>query len=275
MLPLAEPGLWSPNRACRLVQTADGWIAINLAREEDRELVPAWLCTDMTGDPWDAIVELARACQTKPLIDQAILLGMPAARVGEVREMKLDPPALPLGRSGPARGGTAAARGRPLGALGRTTLRRGLGRHGGRRGEGREPAPARPNARDIARLLPSPQWSEGRAGAGPGLARRPGQTARRGRGGRRADHQRAAARAGVAWPGGRRRRSRPIPASPGSPSPAMAGRVTRPCEWRSATTPLRLEAWSAGRRPESHTFSATPFRTPSPDSPPPRERLQP
>ncbi|HXQ47462.1 MAG TPA: CoA transferase [Caulobacteraceae bacterium] len=101
VLPLAEPGLWSPNRACRLVQTADGWIAINLAREEDRELVPAWLCTDMTGDPWDAIVELARACQTKPLIDQAILLGMPVARVSEVREMKLDPPALPLGRSGP------------------------------------------------------------------------------------------------------------------------------------------------------------------------------
>ena len=35
LLPLGRPGLWSPNRACRLVQAADGWIAVNLAREED------------------------------------------------------------------------------------------------------------------------------------------------------------------------------------------------------------------------------------------------
>jgi hypothetical protein len=83
LLELGEPGLLSPNRACRLVRAKDGWIAINLAREEDRELVPAWLRADVTGDPWDAIVELARSHRCDALIQQAILLGLPAAIVGE------------------------------------------------------------------------------------------------------------------------------------------------------------------------------------------------
>ncbi len=83
LLDLAEPGLWSPNRACRLVQAADGWIAVNLAREEDRELVPAWLRADTWGDPWEAIVEVARERHCKELIEQAILLGLPAGIVGE------------------------------------------------------------------------------------------------------------------------------------------------------------------------------------------------
>jgi hypothetical protein len=37
---LAPPGLWSPNRSCRLVRAVDGWIAVNLARPADVELVP-------------------------------------------------------------------------------------------------------------------------------------------------------------------------------------------------------------------------------------------
>jgi hypothetical protein len=101
VLELAEPGIWSPNRACRLVQTADGWIAINLARDEDREFVPAWLCADVGDDPWDSIVGVARTRASNALIAQAILLGMPVARVGEVRETSLEAPALPLGRSRP------------------------------------------------------------------------------------------------------------------------------------------------------------------------------
>ena len=32
-LTLGEPGLVSPNGACRLVQASDGWIAVNLARK--------------------------------------------------------------------------------------------------------------------------------------------------------------------------------------------------------------------------------------------------
>ena len=32
MLPLAPPGLRSPNGSCGLMPAADGWIAVNLAR---------------------------------------------------------------------------------------------------------------------------------------------------------------------------------------------------------------------------------------------------
>ncbi|HLK24155.1 MAG TPA: CoA transferase [Caulobacteraceae bacterium] len=83
LLDLKEPGLWSPNRACRLLRAKDAWIAINLAREEDRDLVPAWLCADVPGDTWDAIVEIAATRPSEVLIQQAILLGLPAALVGE------------------------------------------------------------------------------------------------------------------------------------------------------------------------------------------------
>lgn len=96
-LPLASPGRISPNRACRLVRAADGWIAVNLAREEDRDLVPAWLRCDFGVEPWDAVEGLApeRACMD--LIEGAALLGLPAARVGEIACETLAAPTLALG----------------------------------------------------------------------------------------------------------------------------------------------------------------------------------
>jgi hypothetical protein len=99
-LALEEPGVWSPNRACRLVQTADGWIAVNLARAEDRELVSAWLGCEV-DDPWEAIVRLGPSFASDALIEQAILLGLPAGRVGEVMEDRLEPPALRIVAGGP------------------------------------------------------------------------------------------------------------------------------------------------------------------------------
>ena len=51
LLALDAPTTRSPNRACRLIRTADGWIVLNLAREEDRELIAAWLGRAVAGDP--------------------------------------------------------------------------------------------------------------------------------------------------------------------------------------------------------------------------------
>jgi len=100
LLDLAEPGLWSPNRACRLFPAADGWIAVNLAREEDRELVPAWLEGDCGDDAWAAIARVAPERTSAKLLKQAILLGLPVARVGEVVERRLEPPSWRLGKPG-------------------------------------------------------------------------------------------------------------------------------------------------------------------------------
>ena len=92
-LPLAEPGIRSPNGACRLVRAADGWIAVNLARDDDRNLVPAWLGCDFALDPWTAIEDLAPNRRRRDLLADAGLLGLPVAAVGEV---VADGPGAPL-----------------------------------------------------------------------------------------------------------------------------------------------------------------------------------
>ena len=99
-LDLGEPGLWSPNRACRLFPAADGWIAVNLAREEDRELIPAWLECDAGDDAWAAIARVMPERTSAALLERAILLGLPVARVGEVVEDRLEPPPWLLGKPG-------------------------------------------------------------------------------------------------------------------------------------------------------------------------------
>lgn len=92
-LPLAEPGRTSPNGACHLLRVADAWIAVNLAREEDRELIPAWLHGDTE-------IEAAAARRLQGLLADAELLGLPAAGVGEIVEGALEPPRRRLGAPG-------------------------------------------------------------------------------------------------------------------------------------------------------------------------------
>ena len=58
-LSLGEPGEWSPNRHCRLVPCRDGWMAVSLARDDDRDLVPAWTGGRLDGEPWDAVIGAA------------------------------------------------------------------------------------------------------------------------------------------------------------------------------------------------------------------------
>ena len=62
-LPLRPAGRTSANGACRLIRAADGWIAVNLARPEDLDLLPAWLETDVGEDPW---ARRARASARRP-----------------------------------------------------------------------------------------------------------------------------------------------------------------------------------------------------------------
>jgi hypothetical protein len=75
---LTRGGRVSPGGACRLVETADGWIAVNLPRQSDVELVPAWL--ESTEDDWQSVV---RTRPTRELVERAALLGLPVAVPGE------------------------------------------------------------------------------------------------------------------------------------------------------------------------------------------------
>jgi hypothetical protein len=107
-LKLGRPGLFSANRACRLVQAADGWMAVNLARPDDVDLLPAWLGCEAEQDPWPAVQAGARGRPWRELVEAAQVLGVPAAGVGEVTAPSTDAPLLPVGRpaSGPLRART-------------------------------------------------------------------------------------------------------------------------------------------------------------------------
>lgn len=77
LMGLSRRGQVSCNGTCRLIEAEDGWIAVNLARPEDVELVPAWLCRDV-DDPWAAIEAAARREQAGTLVERAGMLGLPA-----------------------------------------------------------------------------------------------------------------------------------------------------------------------------------------------------
>lgn len=105
-LKLHAPGRFSANRACGLIRAADGWIAVNLARDEDRELIPAWLGSAPDDDAWTALAREARRRTAAELIEGAILLGLPAGRVGEAQADSLAAPTLRM--DAPARARRAA-----------------------------------------------------------------------------------------------------------------------------------------------------------------------
>ena len=81
---LAEPGEWSANRSCRMVRTLDGWVAVNLPRDSDFELVPAWIGCGLGDAPWPAILEAARDRPAEALVEDAQRLGLAVTRVGSV-----------------------------------------------------------------------------------------------------------------------------------------------------------------------------------------------
>lgn len=65
--------------SCRLLAAADGWLAVNLSRPGDADLVPAILADDTPLEPWAALTAAARTRPAADLADRAQLLGVPAA----------------------------------------------------------------------------------------------------------------------------------------------------------------------------------------------------
>ena len=94
---LGEPGPISPNGHCRMLAAADGWVALNLARPSDLELIPAWIGAEIDDDPWQAARNHAAVTTAAHLIETGILLGLPMARVGEVGKGSLSPALVTMG----------------------------------------------------------------------------------------------------------------------------------------------------------------------------------
>lgn len=93
-------GATSAGTSCRLVRSRDGWLAVNLPREDDLAAVPALLDDpvvpssdarsagghrgDRADDVWSALARLLPERTTAEVIERAELLGMPVAAVPEV-----------------------------------------------------------------------------------------------------------------------------------------------------------------------------------------------
>jgi hypothetical protein len=80
------PGLRSAGGGCRLFQTRDGWIALNLSRPDDRALMPA-LFEDDVLDPDDdeAIARRLTAAGEAELVARGREMGLAIAGVNERR----------------------------------------------------------------------------------------------------------------------------------------------------------------------------------------------
>jgi crotonobetainyl-CoA:carnitine CoA-transferase CaiB-like acyl-CoA transferase len=78
-------GTTSPGGTCRLLRAADRWIAVNLARPDDVSLLPAWLGEGPTDDPWRFAAERVAQRPAAEVVEQARLLGLPAAVAADPR----------------------------------------------------------------------------------------------------------------------------------------------------------------------------------------------
>jgi crotonobetainyl-CoA:carnitine CoA-transferase CaiB-like acyl-CoA transferase len=104
-------GLWrrgttSCGGSCRLLRSSETFAAVSLARDDDFEVVPAWL--ELDGVPptapaaWSAVAHALARCDTDELVARAALLGLPVARVGEASGGRPGVVRVPLGAA-PAR----------------------------------------------------------------------------------------------------------------------------------------------------------------------------
>ena len=71
----------------RLLRAADGWVAVNLPRPDDLELLPAWLglapCAGPAGVPWSAIASAVRRGGRDELAASGQELGLAVAVVAD------------------------------------------------------------------------------------------------------------------------------------------------------------------------------------------------
>jgi hypothetical protein len=111
LLGLGRQGRISANGSCHLLQTGDGWVALNLPRPEDIELLPALTGRTVT-DPWPDVTSAASLTSTDAFVTQARLLGLAASPVPaagthpdprDLPDLRAEVRRWPAARVGPAR----------------------------------------------------------------------------------------------------------------------------------------------------------------------------
>jgi len=83
-LPLVTATTSSANGSCKLMASRSGLLAINLARDEDWLLLPAWLQREQAISDWETLRRLVAARCGVELTERARLLGLPVAPLRSV-----------------------------------------------------------------------------------------------------------------------------------------------------------------------------------------------
>ena len=82
LLGLARRERRSANGSCHLLRSADGWLALNLARADDRALLPAWVQAADVEDDLGQLQAMVALRKTSDLLERGHLLGLPVAAPG-------------------------------------------------------------------------------------------------------------------------------------------------------------------------------------------------
>lgn len=81
---LTRQGSTSVGGACRFVKTADGYVALNLARPDDVASLPALVEADVNPDDWPSIAARLAVLSSAAVVERSVLLGLAASATGDV-----------------------------------------------------------------------------------------------------------------------------------------------------------------------------------------------
>lgn len=81
ILGLQRNGATSAGGSCRLLATRDSMLAVNLARRDDWDALPAWLDGLAVSD-WDGLARALAEIGTDEAVERARLLGLPVSAAG-------------------------------------------------------------------------------------------------------------------------------------------------------------------------------------------------
>jgi hypothetical protein len=78
-MQLARLGQTSANGSCRLMQASNGWIALNLARDDDWDSMPAWLEVPLETCTWKTVADQVALQPVSLLLERGRMMGLPVA----------------------------------------------------------------------------------------------------------------------------------------------------------------------------------------------------
>jgi hypothetical protein len=82
---LTRQGRVSCGGSARLIRAQDDWVAVSMARDDDVDLVHAWLEAEVDRrDPWRTIETRIAEVGASEVVERAALLGLPVSRLREV-----------------------------------------------------------------------------------------------------------------------------------------------------------------------------------------------